>query len=277
MEEPLFFPCDGSRLFGVLHRPQAPAAGVGVVFCHPYAEEKQLTDRILVRFGRHLATAGFSAMRFDCRGYGESEGDLQDGTLETHTAEALAATALLRERLRVNCVVLLGMRLGATVAALAGERDPGIAGLVLWSPIVSGRTYARELLRHKLAGQLALQEAIATRDQIVDTLKADGRIEFDGGYLTLRMFEDISAIDLARQVTRFRKPVLVSTLRHRSDDYGPYEAVVNAYRAVGANADLVVAEGQEYWDVRSMFDGVFPEQLYASTLDWMRSRWPTPG
>ena len=277
MEEPFFFQHDGSRLFGVLHRAHAPAADVGVVLCHPYAEEKQLADRVLVRFARHLAAAGFAAMRFDCRGYGESEGDLQDGTLATQTAEVLAATALLRERVGVKCVVLLGVRLGATVAALAGEQDPGIAGLVLWSPIVSGRTYARELLRHKLAGQLALQEAIATRDQIVDTLKADGRIEFDGGYLTLRMFEDISAIDLTRQVTRFRKPVLLSTLQHRSDNYTPYEAVVSAYRAFGANAELVVAEGQEYWDVRSMFDGVFPEQLYAATLDWMRSRWPAAG
>jgi exosortase A-associated hydrolase 2 len=274
VEERFFFQHDGTRLFAVLHPTGAPGADVGVVFCHPYAEERQLVDRVLVRFARRLAATGFAVVRFDCRGYGESQGELEDSTLETQIADTLAATALLRERLQVRSVVLLGLRLGGTVAALAAERDPAIAGVVLWSPIVSGRVYARELLRQKLAGQLALQEATATRDEIVATLKADGRIEFEGGYLTLRMFEDISAIDLARQVKRSGIRAFVNTIQHRSQNYGPYDALVNAYRTAGASADLVVAEAQEYWDVRSMFDGVFPEQLYTATLDWMGARWP---
>ncbi len=275
MEEPFFFQHDGTRLFAVLHQARGPGADVGVVFCHPYGEEKQLVDRVFVRFGRQLAAAGFPVVRFDCRGYGESQGELADSTLETQIVETLAATALLRTRMAVRSVVLLGLRLGATVAALAAERAPDVSGAILWSPIVSGRLYARELLRQKLAGQLALQERSATREQIVESLKADGRIEFEGGYLTLGMFESISGIDLARTVTGRGKQILVNTIEHRSRNYGPYEALVNAYRAAGDNADLVVAEAREYWDVRSMFDGVFPDHLYAATLEWMRSRWPT--
>ncbi len=274
VEEPLFFQYDGARLFSVVHAAHAPATDVGVVLCHPYAEERQLTDRILVHFGRQLAAAGFGALRFDCRGYGESQGELQDSALETQIAETLAAAALLRGRLRLQSVVLLGLRWGATVAALAAERDPGIAGVVLWSPILSGRAYARELLRGKLAGQLALEDGSATREQILETLQVDGRIEFEGGYLTRRMFEDVSAIDLPHQVGRFRKPVFVSTIQRRNRNYDAYDALVSAYRLAGARADLVVAEEREYGDVRSMFDGVFPDRLYTATLDWMRSRWP---
>src|SRR5262249_10306123 len=157
----------GTRLFAALHPADAPRTNTGIVICHPYGEERQLVDRVLVRFGRRLAAAGFAAVRFDARGYGESDRELADRTVETHVGETLAAAALLRPRYAVDTVVLLGLRLGATVAALAAERDPGIAGLVLWSPIVSGRTYARELLRYKLAGQLALQEKAATREEMV--------------------------------------------------------------------------------------------------------------
>jgi len=273
VEERLFFEHDGTRLFTVLHAAHGPAADVGVAFCHPFAEERQLADRVFVHFARRLAEAGFPVLRFDGRGYGESDGELEDSTLDVRVAETLAVARLL-ERLGVRSVVLLGLRLGATVAALAAERHPGIGGAILWSPIVSGRTYARELLRYKLAGQLALQEAAATRDELVAALRSDGRIEFDGGYLTLRMFEEISGIDLARQVGRPGQRVLVSTARHRNDDYRPYDAVVGAYRAAGSTADLVVAETREYWDVRSMFDGIFPEELYGATLAWMRAGWP---
>jgi pimeloyl-ACP methyl ester carboxylesterase len=273
VSEPFFFEHDAIRLFGVIDCADRRAPDAGVVLCHPYAEEKQLTDRVLVRFARRLADAGFAALRFDCRGYGESQGELQDSTLETQIGETLAAAALLRSRFRLKSVVFLGVRLGATIAALAAERDPDVSGLVLWSPIVSGRTYVRELVRKKLAELLAMHDGTPTRDQILESLKTDGRIEFDGGYLTQQMFDDLSAIDLPHAVRQSRSPVLVSTLRQRNENYGVYDALVSAYRAAGTSADLVVAEEREYWDVRSMFDAYFPEELYAATLGWVGSRW----
>ena len=149
-------------------------------------------------------------------------------------------------------------------------------GLVLWSPVLAGRTYVRELLRKKLAAQLALQDGTATREELVEIIRTEGRLEFEGGFLTAPMFDDLSAIDLARRVTRFAGPVQIATLRQRSENYGPSETLAAAYRTAGAACDVAVAEEREYWDVKSMFDGVFPEQLYAASLAWMRRHWPRP-
>jgi len=274
VSDPFFFEHDGTRLFGVTAAAEAPATGTVVVLCHPYAEEKQLTDRVLVRFARHLAAAGYGTLRFDCLGYGESAGHLGDGRLDTQVSEALAAVAVARERLAAARVVLLGLRLGGTVAALAAERDSGVAGLVLWSPVLAGRTYVRELLRKKLAAQLALQDGTSTREELIEIIRREGRLEFEGGFLTAPMFDDLSAIDLSRQVTRFAGPVQVATIRQRSENYGPSEMLATAYRTAGATCDVAIAGDREYWDVKSMFDGVFPEELFAASLEWMRGHWP---
>jgi len=271
--EPFFFEHDQARLFGVLDCADAGSPSAGVVFCHPFGEEKQLTDRVFVRFARRLAASGFATLRFDCRGYGESQGELEDGTLESHVSQTLAAAELLKSRYRLRSVLLLGLRFGATVAALAAERAPDVSGLILWSPIVSGRAYARELIRKKLAEQLALQDQAPTREQLLETLKTEGRLEFDGGYLTQPMYDALSTIDLPQQVKQATSPVFVSTIRQRNQSYAAYDGLVNAYRSAGGTADLVVAEEREYWDVRSMFDAFFPDELYGATLDWAQARW----
>ena len=42
-------------------------------------------------------------------------------------------------------VSLVGLRFGATIAALACDADTNVDTLVAWDPVVSGRRYSREL------------------------------------------------------------------------------------------------------------------------------------
>jgi exosortase A-associated hydrolase 2 len=271
MEEAGFFRHNGFRLFAVLHAPDANHARptVGVVVCHPFGEERQFTDHVMVRLARRLAGAGFAVLRFDRRGYGESDGDLRDATVDTMIGETCAAASLLRERLGVEHVVLLGLRWGATVAALTAEHDASVSGLVLWSPVVSGAAYGNEIMRRRIFAQLANQEGRVTTAQLLAALRRERLLEFEGDYLTPQLFDDMSAATLPPRTTSFERPVLVGTIR-RPGAEDPCHAVVASYRARGAAADLVAPEGQEYWDDRSMFDGVVPEALVAATLDWLR-------
>lgn len=274
MGDPLFFESAGFRLFGVLDPGAAPRTGAGVVFCQPFAEEKQLTDRVYVRFAQQLVAAGFATLRFDARGHGESAGDLVDDTLDGQIVDTLAAIALLKDRLAVRDVVLLGLRLGGTTAALTAARAAEPMSIVLWSPVIQGHPYVRELLRKKLAAQLAQQEAAGTREDLVAALQQEGFIEFEGGRLTRAMFDQLSAVDLLRDVPGATGTAFISTIRQRNRNGGPCAALADAYRRAGTTCDLVVAEEREYWDVRSMFDGVFPEDLYRVTLECLAARWP---
>lgn len=277
-ERPFFFDCDGIRLFGVVHRPSAPEPrpGSGVVLCHPYGEEKQFSHRVLVRFARRLAERGLPALRFDHRGYGDSEGEVEESTVETQVGETQAVVERAKEWLQVDRVVLLGLRFGATVAALVAERRPEIAGLVLWSPIVKGQAYVDELVRKHLFAQLTTGTSSLTRAQVRESLAREGRIEVEGNYLTSRMAEQIAAIDLPEAVRRFRNPVLVTAVENRRGAYAPFEALVGAYQGVGARSMLAVAERRQFWDDRSMYEAYFPDELYQETLRWLETAESAP-
>jgi pimeloyl-ACP methyl ester carboxylesterase len=273
VEEAFFFTHDDRRLFAVAHAPADGASNVGVVVCHPFAEERQFADRVLVRFARALACAGVAVLRFDQPGHGDSEGDLVGASVTGHIAAIQAATAQLLERHRVEAVVLLGLRLGASLAALAAERDPRVAGLVLWSPILAGRAYVRDLLRKRIAMQVSASGDTPTVDGLLETLHRDGRLELDGDLVGRTMFDDLIGLDLALKAETFRGPVLLTTLRTRREQYPGHDALLEVYRGRGADATFVTGEPVEYWDVRSMFDGVVPDDVFAVTLAWLGARW----
>ena len=189
-----FFEHDGARLYGVLHPPRSAAprargenaSDLGVVICNPFAHEYFQCARALRHLGLSLARAGHPVLRFDFEGTGDSSGTLWDARLERWVASVGAAARELRARSGVTRVALVGLRLGATIAALAAADTPH-DDLVLWNPIADGRRYARELealhlqamgkrsLRTREPGELLgtrvhpdLLEAIASVDWSVD-------------------------------------------------------------------------------------------------------------
>lgn len=120
-EEPLYFPADGFRLFGVLHTPEADARGYGVVFCAPFAEEHKQGYRVFADMARRLEAQGFACLRFDYRGTGDSEGPFTAFTLAGAVRDIGAAAELLRQRAGVQRIGLVGLRLGASLAWRAAE------------------------------------------------------------------------------------------------------------------------------------------------------------
>lgn len=70
-ERKVSFYSDGLRLSGVLYLPDGPGPHPGVVLCHGFTGIKEL---ILPDYARRFAGAGYAALAFDYRGFGESEG-----------------------------------------------------------------------------------------------------------------------------------------------------------------------------------------------------------
>jgi hypothetical protein len=66
------FYSDGLRLSGVLTIPDGAGPFPGVVLCHGFTGIKEL---ILPYYAGRFAEAGFAALAFDYRGFGESEGE----------------------------------------------------------------------------------------------------------------------------------------------------------------------------------------------------------
>ncbi|THC41691.1 hydrolase 1, exosortase A system-associated [Massilia sp. Mn16-1_5] len=148
-ERALAFACRGAWLYGILSLPQASSAarrGVLIVVGGP--QYRAGSHRQFTLLARDLAAAGIPAMRFDYRGMGDSEGDLQ--TFENVDADLRAAIdRFMAEVPGMTEVVLWGLCDGASAAALYAPQDARVAGLVLLNPWVrTEEGAARATIKH---------------------------------------------------------------------------------------------------------------------------------
>jgi pimeloyl-ACP methyl ester carboxylesterase len=93
-----------------------------------------------------LSNSGQHVLRFDYYGTGDSAGEAASGSQPGWIEDILEAHEELQASSSVSRVIWIGLRYGATLAALAAQnlRRP-LAGLVLWDPIVDGGAYLHEL------------------------------------------------------------------------------------------------------------------------------------
>lgn len=128
---------------GWLHGSQG---NVGVVMCAPQGHEMMWSHRAWRHLSDDMARAGLPVLRFDYRGTGDAA-DLPDGdnTVASAIDDIVAACAALCRLASVSQIVLCGLRLGASLAALAAARVPQLAGVVMLAPVIDGRLYLREL------------------------------------------------------------------------------------------------------------------------------------
>jgi len=192
MDEPLFFPYADRRLFGVLHTPQVPTRGAGVVLCPPFAEELKQACRIFAELARRLAGQGFPCLRFDYRGTGDSEGPFTEFTLAGAIEDIGAAAAFLRERTGVERIGLVGLRLGASLASQAVAQGLDAAPIVLWQPIVNGKLFYRLNIQRMLIRQMMTSGAAEGERQTADA----ATIDLDGYLASRAMCNEIKALDL---------------------------------------------------------------------------------
>ncbi|HWC90542.1 MAG TPA: alpha/beta hydrolase, partial [Pirellulales bacterium] len=139
-----YLPSQGESLFAWLHMsPHGAGLDHGVLICPPIGFEQLHAHRGLRHLADALARLGLPVLRFDWHGTGDSAGsDADPARCATWVANARDAQSWLRNELGCRRVSVVGLRMGALVAAQAfSDRD--IDRFVLWSPVTSGRSYTR--------------------------------------------------------------------------------------------------------------------------------------
>lgn len=139
----------GARsLLGTLHSsPRLRARSAAVLLCNPFGEEASRAHRTYRVLATQLERAGYATLRFDYSGTGDSGGDDGDATIDQWLDDIATAGDELRATSGAKRLVLVGLRLGATLAGLATSRGAlRPRHLILWDPVVEGRTYLQELV-----------------------------------------------------------------------------------------------------------------------------------
>ena len=270
-ETPFFFPGDGVSLFGLLHEPAVPQADRSAfVFCHPFGEEKLWTHRAWVSFARALAGRGHPVLRFDLRGNGDSEGAFVDATLATSLRDTHTAIDTAKAMTGAATVSLLGLRLGAAVAALVADDRSDVRHVIQWAPVIDGSRFAQELLRINLATQLALyKEVREDRAALVARMKAGEPVNVDGYPMSLACYEELTALKLAAAPRRFGGPCLIVQIE-KAEGAAPLAEIERLRACYGAATHVVVQE-DPFWKEIDRFYEQAPN-LSAATLTWLEAQ-----
>ena len=137
---PFFFGSSSRRLFGIYEPAHsgAPSRGAALL-CNPWGSEYIYAHRSLRHLARTLCDAGFHTLRFDYFATGDSAGDTAEGGLPGWVTDIETAMEELQVISGTGRVSLIGLRLGATLAAqVAARRSVEVKQLVMWTPIFSG-------------------------------------------------------------------------------------------------------------------------------------------
>lgn len=202
--EPFFIKSGKRRLLGVWQGTDSPARAAAL-FCHPLGEEKKCAHRAFVETARALARRQIASLRFDLSGCGDSDGEFEDVSFADWSEDISAAWDELGRRAPETERVLIGLRLGASLAALASERLDAVSALLLWQPVVDGKAEFSAGLRRLLIQQMITSGRASTRreDILAAFERGEGEIELDGYPIGASLYQDICRINLAREHPAF--------------------------------------------------------------------------
>lgn len=272
-ERPFFVDHANGQLYCVLYECQASSRPAkGVVFCPPYPWEYQGCDRLFVHAARRLAAAGLDVLRFDYSSTRESTGSADLTALDTHLSDVQLATDQLRSLRPVDSVGLLGARAGATLAAMAADRDPSVEFLILWDPIPAGKRYMTRCLRSAVASRSIVgDDGRHTSADLRSQLERGESVELAGFVLSAKLYDDWLGIDALRHIERRDIPcLLLETCAGQSRRDRNVAKLARAYMDANDNGRLAVADEPPYWVGAPPF-GVIDSRpaLITETLSWL--------
>lgn len=141
--------CEQEAMLSILHRPDAERdRNTGIVIVVGGAQYRAGSHRMFVTLARKLTADGFTVLRFDRRGMGDSCGD-DPGFDDCNEDIKAALDQLKREVPGLQSIYTMGLCDGATAAAICNFTDDEVAGYILINPwIRSAQTEAHILVSH---------------------------------------------------------------------------------------------------------------------------------
>ena len=183
-------------LAGWIHRPSDLSSlnGRGLLICNPVGHELIHAHQSIREMADSFARAGYSVLRFDYTGTGDSDGDeFADNIVAKWLDDIVTAADYLRAACGTDVRQVIGIRSGALLAAACAERLSPADGLILWDPIPSGRRFLRELKANEKLAYFRCEPDL---------------LESVGFPYPTPMLRDLKELDIASSLRAFPAPVV---------------------------------------------------------------------
>ena len=218
--EAFYFGPSESYLFGVYYPRQNGNRNEGIVLCNPFGQEYMRAHRSMRRLALNLAAQGYSVLRFDYRGTGDSAGTIETASPLVWQDDIRHAVQELIDIAAVPKVSLLGLRLGGLLAAGVAQESTNISRLLLWDSVISGQAYIDEI-----AGEITQANPERSRAKFVG---ADGSLHFNGFCLPHFFQQELIKLNLV-EMNSLDKLGIAQIISHETADFTALKAKFDAH------------------------------------------------
>jgi pimeloyl-ACP methyl ester carboxylesterase len=249
-------------LYGVHQAPEGKALDAGLVLCYPFGQEYMRAHRAYRQLALLLTKIGFHVLRFDYRGTGDSSGELDNIIADHWVADVGHAVQELRDVANIQRVGVVGLRLGALIAAQACNARDDIDRLILWDPVLSGSHYDAELL-----AEIAAENRAAAGPHSGNGADARGNLSYNGFVLSPAFRASIKKFDLLSAIPQ-AVPRALLAVSHESEDFTQLRAAWS--KAPGFR--YLHAPAPHDWNFVDNFGGILlPQAVIRAIVSWVES------
>lgn len=259
---PFYFGTATQPLYGYYHPPlTAEARGCSVILCSPVGHEYLNSHRAFRQLAMHLSTSGFPVLRFDFSGCGDSGGEFAQGGLAHWVTDIAMAVEEMKARSGIETVCLIGLRLGGTLSILTSVQRSDITYMVLWDPVVNGRTYLTQLqsLTHKTLAYL-LTAPLSPK-------QGKHGLELMGFLYTTALLDDLRKIDL--YAIREMKAHHILLLEHGKN--AGAIPLMQHFKGCGISTEYQSISNPRDW-LDKPYKALVPTHILTAITNWMARR-----
>ncbi len=244
------FVLQGARggLCALYFAPKVGVAPRGDLLVVPaFAEEMNRCRAMVSLQARALAEIGAGTLVLDPYGTGDSAGEFVDATWAQWRDDLLRGVDWL-ERFGHGCRALLGLRLGALMATELARSCRSVRRLLLWQPVLSGKTFYTQFLRIRIAAEMNLPERVKSTGELRQKSAAGEAVEVSGYYIG-----PVLAAELDTLVFDAAAHVDIDWFEIQSDADAALAPAslkaIEALKAAGSNVHAEGVTGPAFWQV----------------------------
>lgn len=205
---------------------------------------------------KKFSDLGYSCMILDPYGTGDSEGELADASWETWHADAMTAVQWCEQKSSAP-VVLWGLRLGALLALDLAAAHPGkFRKLLLWQPVINGKTFLTQILRARIAYLSGNDLPPETTEQMRSSLQQGNRVEVAGYVLGGRLASDIDSlkVDALESLNGVDIHWLQQTSRPGEPVTSAVQKAIDGLASQGNTVEVTLFQSPQIWQLSERAD-----------------------
>ena len=234
--------------------PQAEGPVPAVLMLHGFGSLRDEVGDMYKRLAASLAGQGIASLRIDFRGWGESEGGMENSTIQGMVEDAETGYTYLTtlEFVDTARIGVIGFSLGGRIAIVSAVQHPDwYQSMALWS---NGGNIAPDFL-----GQEAL-----------DTANAEGQVTVDLGFREVTLgagfFESLELYDMETEFVKYPNAVLIVAGSEDADPAAYLEWYLE--NAQGSLRAAYMVEGGDHIYAVLTEDQTMADKVIAVTADW---------